>query len=94
MPIQPDAQRPLDADRRDLTAYARPAAWRNPDPAASYDLVVIGAGPAGLAAAEVAVDRGAKVALIERNLLGGVSLIVGIRSLQGDHSDIRASMPI
>ena len=38
---------------------------------------MIGAGPAGLAAAEVAVERGVKVALIERHLLGGASLWTG-----------------
>ena len=63
--------------RDELLAYARPAGWRNPDPAGPYDLVVIGAGPAGLAAAEVAIERGAKVALIESHLLGGVSLLTG-----------------
>jgi len=47
------------------------------DRAASYDLVVIGAGPAGLAAAEAAAAGGAKVALIERHRLGGVSLSTG-----------------
>jgi pyruvate/2-oxoglutarate dehydrogenase complex dihydrolipoamide dehydrogenase (E3) component len=61
----------------DATAHARPAGWRNPDPAEVYDLLVIGAGPAGLAAAEAAVERGAKVALIERHLLGGASLWTG-----------------
>jgi pyruvate/2-oxoglutarate dehydrogenase complex dihydrolipoamide dehydrogenase (E3) component len=61
----------------DATAYARPADWRNPDPIAAYELLVIGAGPAGLAAAEAAVERGAKVALIERHLLGGASLWTG-----------------
>jgi pyruvate/2-oxoglutarate dehydrogenase complex dihydrolipoamide dehydrogenase (E3) component len=64
-------------DRCDPTVHARPAGWRNPDPAQAYDLLVIGAGPAGLAAAEAAVERGAKVALIERNLLGGASLWTG-----------------
>jgi pyruvate/2-oxoglutarate dehydrogenase complex dihydrolipoamide dehydrogenase (E3) component len=59
------------------TAHARPADWRNPEPAEAYDLLVIGAGPAGLAATEAAVERGAKVALIERNLLGGASLWTG-----------------
>jgi pyruvate/2-oxoglutarate dehydrogenase complex dihydrolipoamide dehydrogenase (E3) component len=64
-------------DRRELTAAARPTGWRNPDPAKPYDLLIVGGGPAGLAAAEHAIDRGAKVALIERHLLGGVSLLTG-----------------
>jgi pyruvate/2-oxoglutarate dehydrogenase complex dihydrolipoamide dehydrogenase (E3) component len=45
-----------------------------PDP---YHLLVIGAGPAGLTAAHTAAGRGAKVALIERDLLGGTCLNKG-----------------
>lgn len=48
--------------------------WRNPDPRGPYHLLIIGAGPAGLIAAQAAVREGAKVALIERNLLGGSCL--------------------
>jgi pyruvate/2-oxoglutarate dehydrogenase complex dihydrolipoamide dehydrogenase (E3) component len=55
----------------------RPPGWRNPKPAGRYDLVVIGGGPAGLVAASVGASAGAKVALIERVMLGGVSLNVG-----------------
>ncbi len=42
-----------------------------------YNLVIIGAGPAGLVAARAAAALGAKVALIERNLIGGDCLNVG-----------------
>ena len=49
----------------------RPALWQNPSPRGSYHLLVIGAGPAGLVAARAAAALGAKVALIERHLLGG-----------------------
>ncbi len=42
-----------------------------------YDLVIVGAGPAGLITARAAVGRGARVALIERELLGGVCLNAG-----------------
>jgi len=42
-----------------------------------YHLLIVGAGPAGLIAAEAAVSRGAKVALIERDLLGGTCLNKG-----------------
>ena len=48
--------------------------WRNPAPRGPYHLLIIGAGPAGLIAARAAVRGGAKVALIERNLLGGSCL--------------------
>ena len=36
-----------------------------------YDLVIIGAGEAGQAAAYAARDRGARVAIVDRELLGG-----------------------
>jgi pyruvate/2-oxoglutarate dehydrogenase complex dihydrolipoamide dehydrogenase (E3) component len=51
--------------------------YKNPIPNGPYDLAIIGAGPAGLAAAELAARRGAKVALIERGRLGGNSLNAG-----------------
>lgn len=52
-------------------------AWRNPTPKGVYDLSIIGAGPAGLTAARAAAALGARVALIERDRLGGGSLNVG-----------------
>jgi pyruvate/2-oxoglutarate dehydrogenase complex dihydrolipoamide dehydrogenase (E3) component len=55
----------------------RPSDWINPTPSEIYDLVVIGAGPAGLVAAEAAIALGRSVALIERNRIGGNSLNVG-----------------
>ncbi|MCC7325741.1 MAG: mercuric reductase [Burkholderiales bacterium] len=56
---------------------AHPSKWRNPEPVDRYQLVVIGAGPAGLAAATAAVALGAKVALVERASLGGHCRNVG-----------------
>ncbi len=55
----------------------RPHNWTNPEPRSVYDLAIIGAGPAGLAAAEYAAQNGFAVALIERNRLGGNSLNAG-----------------
>jgi pyruvate/2-oxoglutarate dehydrogenase complex dihydrolipoamide dehydrogenase (E3) component len=55
----------------------RPEHYQNPAPASVYDLVVLGAGPAGITAAETAARLGARVALIERNRLGGNSLNAG-----------------
>jgi pyruvate/2-oxoglutarate dehydrogenase complex dihydrolipoamide dehydrogenase (E3) component len=52
-------------------------ALRNAEPRVPYNLLIVGAGPAGLAAAEAAVLRGARVALIERDLLGGTCLNKG-----------------
>ena len=77
MPLSSGERRAANAERRELMASARPNGWRNPDPVETYDLLVVGGGPAGLAAAEAAIGRGAKVALIERRLLGGVSLLTG-----------------
>ncbi|HEX3895329.1 MAG TPA: mercuric reductase [Rudaea sp.] len=57
--------------------YVHPAHWQNPTPHGRYDWLIVGAGPAGITAAERAVALGAKVALVERNLLGGNSLNVG-----------------
>src|SRR5579859_5041376 len=59
------------------TAESFAEARRNPKPARAYDLSIIGAGPAGLMAARVATALGARVALIERDRLGGGSLSVG-----------------
>ena len=66
-----------DAHERERLDNVRPAGWRNPHPADRYGLVVIGAGPAGLVAAYAAAALGARVALIERNLVGGDCLNVG-----------------
>jgi pyruvate/2-oxoglutarate dehydrogenase complex dihydrolipoamide dehydrogenase (E3) component len=55
----------------------RPTGWRNPAPAAVYDFAVIGGGTAGLVAASGAAGLGARVALIERSLLGGDCLNTG-----------------
>jgi len=65
------------AAERERLRHVAPAAWRNPKPAPVYDLLVIGAGPAGLMAARSAAALGARVALIERHQLGGDSLNYG-----------------
>ncbi len=65
----------------------RPDLWQNPVPQDVYDFAIIGAGPAGIAAAESAARLGARVALIERNRIGGNSPQRWFRALQGDHQD-------
>ena len=69
----------LEHDRwdRELVEQVHPANWTNPVPAAKYDLVVIGAGTGGLVTAAGAAGLGARVALIERHLMGGDCLNVG-----------------
>ena len=54
-----------------------PADYRNPQPRRKYHLVVIGAGPAGLVASSAAAALGARVALVERQAMGGDCLNVG-----------------
>lgn len=66
-----------DAHDCALLANVRPPSWRNPRPAPRYDLVVIGGGPAGLVTAGGASGVGARVALVERHLLGGDCLNAG-----------------
>jgi pyruvate/2-oxoglutarate dehydrogenase complex dihydrolipoamide dehydrogenase (E3) component len=68
---------PDDEHNRRLLAAVHPAGWSNPEPSGRYDLVVIGAGTAGLVSAAGAAGLGAKVALIERHLMGGDCLNVG-----------------
>ena len=63
--------------RKTWTDHVQPSGWKNPTPDGRYNLVVIGAGPAGLVAAAGAAGLGAKVALIERHQLGGDCLNVG-----------------
>lgn len=54
-----------------------PSDYVNPVPQNRYHLIVVGAGPAGLIAAIGAAGLGAKVALVERHLMGGDCLNVG-----------------
>lgn len=68
---------PLDQHNQRLLANVRPSGWRNPPPANRYNLVVLGAGTAGLVTAAGAAALGAKVALVEKHLMGGDCLNVG-----------------
>jgi pyruvate/2-oxoglutarate dehydrogenase complex dihydrolipoamide dehydrogenase (E3) component len=82
MPVDPLLSQALeervldDPDAR-LREATHPSSWINPDPAGRYDLVVIGGGTAGLVSAMGAAGLGARVALIERALLGGDCLNTG-----------------
>ena len=73
----PDAVYPgavYDAAWRELTF---PAGYTNPEPKQRYHLVIVGAGSAGLITAIGAAGLGARVALIEREAMGGDCLNVG-----------------
>src|SRR5205809_1852770 len=69
--------KPPDAHNARLLSNVHPPDWQNPTPAPCYNLVVIGAGTAGLVTAAGAAGLGAKVALVEKSLLGGDCLNVG-----------------
>ena len=68
---------PPDAFSRKLLHAVHPADWTNPEPPPRYHVVVIGGGTAGLVCAAGAAGLGARVALAERDLLGGDCLNVG-----------------
>lgn len=68
---------PFDDNNQKLEANVHPPSWENPTPDKPYHLVVIGAGTAGLVTAAGAAGLGARVALIERELMGGDCLNVG-----------------
>ncbi len=71
-PLLPD-----DEHNRALASNVHPPDWENPEPARRYNLAVIGAGTAGLVTAAGAAGLGARVALIERRLMGGDCLNFG-----------------
>src|SRR5213594_252748 len=77
VPLAPVLVKPADAHNARLVSHVHPPDWQNPTPAPCYNLVVIGAGTAGLVTAAGAAGLGAKVAIVEKGLLGGDCLNVG-----------------
>ncbi len=76
-PHSPVDMFPHDAHNARLLANTHPREWHNPEPRNPYNLVVIGAGTAGLVSAIGAAGLGARVALIEQRLMGGDCLNYG-----------------
>ena len=76
-----DPARPLvlpdDEPNRALLSHVHPPGRVNPRPRGRYNLVVVGGGTAGLVSAAGGAGLGARVALVERHLLGGDCLNVG-----------------
>eukprot|EP01061_Rhynchopus_euleeides_P004301 TRINITY_DN13567_c0_g1_i1.p1 TRINITY_DN13567_c0_g1~~TRINITY_DN13567_c0_g1_i1.p1 ORF type:complete len:671 (+),score=268.81 TRINITY_DN13567_c0_g1_i1:236-2014(+) len=69
---------PMDEFNRTLVDATGPHLTRkNPTPSEDYDLVVIGAGVAGLLSSIMAKALGKRVAMIERHYMGGDCLNVG-----------------
>ncbi|WP_439617851.1 FAD-containing oxidoreductase [Shinella sp.] len=75
--MQGNAPRAKPDDQSLFLRRVRPRGWTNPEPKSVYDLVIVGAGPAGLTAAECAARGGFSVALVERDRMGGDSLNTG-----------------
>ncbi|WDQ19237.1 mercuric reductase [Rhodopirellula sp. P2] len=82
---------PKDEHNQALEANVHPPEWSNPTPTQPYHLVVIGAGTAGLVTAAGAAGLGARVALIERDLMGGDCLNVGCVPSKGIISAARVA---
>jgi pyruvate/2-oxoglutarate dehydrogenase complex dihydrolipoamide dehydrogenase (E3) component len=68
---------PDDEHNRTLVERVHPSDWKNPHPAPKYNLVIVGAGTAGLVSAIGASSLGAKVAIVEKSLIGGDCLNFG-----------------
>lgn len=67
---------PADVYNERTISQGHPTTRRNPR-GGDYDLVVIGGGPAGLVAAQVAAAGGHRVAMTERRLTGGTCVNFG-----------------
>jgi pyruvate/2-oxoglutarate dehydrogenase complex dihydrolipoamide dehydrogenase (E3) component len=68
---------PPDEHNLRLVSNVHPADWIPPKPLPMYNLVVVGAGTAGLISAIGGASLGGTVALVERHLMGGDCLNVG-----------------
>jgi pyruvate/2-oxoglutarate dehydrogenase complex dihydrolipoamide dehydrogenase (E3) component len=67
---------PADVYNQKTISQGHPPDWSNRD-GGEYDLVVIGAGPAGLIAATTAAGQGHRVAMTEQRLTGGTCVNFG-----------------
>ena len=91
---KPVQLQPHDEHNQALESNVHPTDWTNPTPSGTYHLVVIGAGTAGLVTAAGAAGLGARVALIERELMGGDCLNVGCVPSKGVISTARIAATV
>ncbi|MFA6954434.1 MAG: mercuric reductase [Thermoanaerobaculia bacterium] len=85
---------PADEFNQELVRNVHPLDWVNPKPSGRYNLVVIGAGTAGLVTAAGAAGLGARVAIVEGRLMGGDCLNVGCVPSKGIISAGRAAAAV
>lgn len=96
-PAGPPLVLPDDEYNRALVAHVHPPDWVNPAPANRYNVVVLGAGTAGLVTAVGAASLGAKVAIVEGHLMGGDCLNFGCvpsKALLSAAKDAAAGRPV
>ncbi len=73
------------------THIAEPA--RSTEVFGDYDVVVLGGGPAGIAAATAAARNGARVLLVERyGFLGGMGTAAGVTNFCGLHANVHGTI--
>jgi pyruvate/2-oxoglutarate dehydrogenase complex dihydrolipoamide dehydrogenase (E3) component len=65
-----------DTSDRKLVHDIFPGDWKNPPPAALYDLVIVGGGPAGMTAVTIAAGLKARVGVVEKKHFEGECLSV------------------
>jgi pyruvate/2-oxoglutarate dehydrogenase complex dihydrolipoamide dehydrogenase (E3) component/uncharacterized membrane protein YdjX (TVP38/TMEM64 family) len=82
---------PDDEHNRALLAAVHPSGRTNPTPSGRYNLVVVGAGTAGLVSAAGAAGLGARVAIVESHLMGGDCLNTGCIPSKAVISSARAA---